>query len=49
MVNGSPTNGTPAIAIEQLRFNYGEKQVLHDISLDIQAREITAFIGPSGA
>ena len=48
MVNGSPTNGTPAIAIEQLRFNYGEKQVLHDISLDIQAREITAFIGPSG-
>jgi phosphate transport system ATP-binding protein len=48
MVNGSSTNGTPAIAIEQLRFNYGEKQVLHDISLDVQSREITAFIGPSG-
>ena len=48
MVNGPSTNGTPAIAIENLRFNYGEKQVLHEISLEIPAREITAFIGPSG-
>lgn len=43
-----PSNGVPAIAIENLRFNYGEKQVLHDVSLDIPARQITAFIGPSG-
>ncbi len=48
MVNGTSTNGTPAIAVENLRFNYGEKQVLHDVSLDIPSREITAFIGPSG-
>jgi phosphate transport system ATP-binding protein len=41
-------NGTPAISVDSLRFNYGAKQVLHDISLDIQSREITAFIGPSG-
>ncbi len=48
MVNGNSTNGTPAISVESLRFNYGEKQVLHDIALDIPSREITAFIGPSG-
>jgi phosphate transport system ATP-binding protein len=48
MVNGSSTNGVPAIAIEDLRFNYGAKQVLHDVNLEIPAREITAFIGPSG-
>ncbi len=48
MVNGNSTNGTPAIAVESLRFNYGEKQVLHDVALDIPSREITAFIGPSG-
>jgi phosphate transport system ATP-binding protein len=48
MVNGSSTNGTPAIAVDNLRFNYGAKQVLHDVNLEIPAREITAFIGPSG-
>jgi len=48
MVNGSPTLAPPAIAVDGLRFNYGEKQVLHDISLEIPSREITAFIGPSG-
>ena len=47
MVNGSTTT-PPAIAIDGLRFNYGAKQVLHDISLEILPREITAFIGPSG-
>jgi len=48
MVSDSTANGIPAIAIEDLRFNYGAKQVLHDISLEIKSREITAFIGPSG-
>ena len=43
-----PSNGVPAIAIENLCFHYGEKQVLHDVSLEIPARKITAFIGPSG-
>jgi phosphate transport system ATP-binding protein len=27
---------------------YGEKQALYDVSLDIRARAVTAFIGPSG-
>ncbi len=36
------------IQIENVDFNYGSAHVLHDISLDIRAREVTAFIGPSG-
>ena len=36
------------IAAEQFSFWYGEKQALHDISLVIPARFITALIGPSG-
>ena len=27
---------------------YGEKQALHDVSLDIDAKSVTSFIGPSG-
>ncbi len=37
-----------AIQIQNLDFAYGTKQVLHDVTLDIPARQITAFIGPSG-
>jgi phosphate transport system ATP-binding protein len=36
------------IEIEQLGFAYGGHQVLHDVSLNIPARAVTAFIGPSG-
>ncbi len=48
------SNGNPdpvmdtAIRIQDLRFAYGAKQVLHDIALDIPAHQVTAFIGPSG-
>ena len=37
-----------AIQIQNINFAYGAKQVLHEVSLDIPARQITAFIGPSG-
>jgi len=37
-----------AIQIQNVRFAYGAKQVLHDVSMDIPARQVTAFIGPSG-
>jgi phosphate transport system ATP-binding protein len=37
-----------AIQIQNVSFAYGTKQVLHDVTLDIPARQITAFIGPSG-
>ena len=37
-----------AIEIAQLDFAYGNHQVLHDVSLTIPPRAVTAFIGPSG-
>ena len=39
---------TIMIDIRDLDFVYGSKQVLHDVTLDIPARTVTAFIGPSG-
>jgi len=36
------------IEIEQLDFAYGSHQVLHDVSVSIPPRAVTAFIGPSG-
>ncbi len=44
----SESTETAAVRIENLRFAYGEKQVLHDVTMDIPARQVTAFIGPSG-
>src|SRR5664280_2115086 len=34
--------------VSGLDVSYGSKKVLHDISLDIPEKRITAFIGPSG-
>ncbi len=31
-----------------IRVFYGEKQALHDVSIDLPEREVTAMIGPSG-
>ncbi len=39
---------TSAIQIQNVSFAYNTKQVLHDVSMDIPAHQITAFIGPSG-
>ncbi|MFD2365739.1 phosphate ABC transporter ATP-binding protein PstB [Pseudoduganella sp. GCM10020061] len=36
------------IDIDHLNFFYGKSQALHDVSLDIHERKVTAFIGPSG-
>jgi phosphate transport system ATP-binding protein len=36
------------IRVERFSFFYGPKQALHDIDLEIPARQVTAFIGPSG-
>jgi phosphate transport system ATP-binding protein len=38
----------PAILIRNVNLFYGKNQALHDISMDIGARKVTAFIGPSG-
>ena len=36
------------VSTQNLRFWYGDKLVLDDISLEVAAREVTAIIGPSG-
>ncbi len=42
------TDGLPKVQVKHLDFFYDEMQALFDISLDVQEKEITAFIGPSG-
>jgi phosphate transport system ATP-binding protein len=42
----APPTGT--INARDYSFWYGEKQALFDVTLDLPARKITAFIGPSG-
>jgi phosphate transport system ATP-binding protein len=42
------TSGVPAIVIRNANLFYGSAQALHDISMDIEAKHVTAFIGPSG-
>ena len=36
------------IKVDNLDFFYGKNQALYDISVDVQEREVMAFIGPSG-
>ncbi|HVU50497.1 MAG TPA: phosphate ABC transporter ATP-binding protein PstB [Polyangia bacterium] len=38
----------PKVRIRDLNFFYGRFKALHDINLDINDRQVTAFIGPSG-
>ena len=38
----------PIFEIRNVNLNYGEKQVLKNIDLNIYKNEVTAFIGPSG-
>ncbi|HJT18216.1 MAG TPA: phosphate ABC transporter ATP-binding protein PstB [Thermoanaerobaculia bacterium] len=44
-----PAEATPLkIRVAKFSFYYGATKALHDISLDIPERQVTAFIGPSG-
>ncbi|MEX0603022.1 MAG: phosphate ABC transporter ATP-binding protein PstB [Bacteroidota bacterium] len=45
--DGSSSTALP-VSVRGLNLWYGESQALFDVSLDVQARNITAFIGPSG-
>src|SRR4029450_14024858 len=36
------------IDVREVDFTYGDNKVLHNISLQMPARAVTAFIGPSG-
>jgi phosphate transport system ATP-binding protein len=38
----------PKIKVQGLSLFYGSSQALYDISLEVPARQVTAFIGPSG-
>jgi phosphate transport system ATP-binding protein len=37
-----------AIELDHVNFEYGENQVLYDLSLNMDEKRVTAFIGPSG-
>src|SRR5579862_9881549 len=38
----------PAISVRDLRVNYGEREILHGISFDVQAGETLVILGGSG-
>ena len=40
--------GPRAIEMRDVRVTYGENAALHDVSLDVEEKRVTAFIGPSG-
>jgi phospholipid/cholesterol/gamma-HCH transport system ATP-binding protein len=39
----------PAISVRDLRVNYGEREILHGISFDVQAGETLVILGGSGS
>ncbi len=43
-----PSQAQPAVEARAFSFWYGKTQALHEISLPVPAREVTALIGPSG-
>ena len=40
--------GAPDIVCRNVNLSYGDNQVLHDVTMDIEDRRVTALIGPSG-
>ena len=42
------SKGDTALTVRDLNFYYGKFQALKHVSLDIPAKQVTAFIGPSG-
>jgi phosphate transport system ATP-binding protein len=45
---GTILGGATKISARDVNVFYGDKQALHDVSIDIPDRAVTAFIGPSG-
>lgn len=48
VTNLSPVSLQVRIAIRNLNFYYGRFHALKNVSMDVQANKVTAFIGPSG-
>jgi len=47
-LTAAPASAVSALTVKNLSVYFGRNQVLKNISLDIQARVVTAIIGPSG-
>jgi ABC-type branched-subunit amino acid transport system ATPase component len=43
------TDGAPLLVAEGITAGYGRIDILHDVSLNVQAGEIVSIIGPNGA
>jgi branched-chain amino acid transport system ATP-binding protein len=39
----------PVLSLNKLRAGYGQTEILHDLSMHVNANEIVALIGPNGA
>lgn len=37
-----------SLRVEKLNFSYGKRQILHDVSFDIQSGHLTCLLGPNG-
>ena len=48
LVPSSSNGEEPMIDVRDVTFAYGNHEVLHEVSLQMPARAVTAFIGPSG-
>ena len=46
--DGAPFSDNAKLRARNVQVFYGEKQAIHDVSLDIGANEVIALIGPSG-
>ncbi len=44
----APAGSEPEIVCRSVNLSYGDNHVLHDITMDIEDRRVTALIGPSG-
>ncbi len=45
---GQPFSDNPEMSMRNVNVFYGDKQAIHDVSLDIGKNEVLAMIGPSG-
>ena len=48
LARASTADTKPMIDVCDVTFAYGAHEVLHEVSLRVPARAVTAFIGPSG-
>ncbi|WP_061993420.1 heme ABC exporter ATP-binding protein CcmA, partial [Fructobacillus ficulneus] len=42
-------NSMPVLSVQNISKNYGDKEIVHDLSFDVHRGEILGLIGPNGA